>query len=343
MKSASHTAISPRRKLNLEELAIKADAYAANALAPNTRRAYEACVRSYEQFCKAKHLDPAARLSPQTLVLYLTHLTELGRKMSTIYVHLSALKDHYAKQHRPLRDDDRYVKAFLAGLEREIGGPPHKKEALTFEMFLSLERLPHATLREKRDRALILLGFAMAARRSEIAALNVSDLTFERKGLVVMTRRSKTDKRGRGLERGVPRLENKNLCPVRALRIWMRAANITRGPVFRTFSKDGDLQRNRIDPKDVARAVKRVVGRSIKGDFSAHSLRSGYITSAARAGIALPSIMAHTGHKTSNVVVGYIKRSRLLQDSGLTQIAAADQEPPQRPRRGARKTTDLRA
>jgi integrase len=138
-----------------------------------------------------------------------------------------------------------------------------------------------------------------------------------------MTRRSKTDRRGRGHERGVPHLSNKSICAVRAVRLWLRASGITRGPLFRTFSMQNELQRTRIDPRDVARALQRVTGTRLKGDFAAHSLRSGYITSAARAGVTVPAIMGHTGHRSSDIVISYVKRAKILEESGLTQIVSA--------------------
>jgi integrase len=139
-------------------------------------------------------------------------------------------------------------------------------------------------LKARRDRAIVPLGFAIAARRSELAALDVADLRFDTRGLVVTIRRSKTDQDGLGAEIGVPYVANEGLCAARAIRAWMDAAAITSGPVFRTFSKTRQLQANRIDGADVARLVKRITGLAgIAGDFAGHSLRAGFVTSPPRA------------------------------------------------------------
>jgi integrase len=243
--------------------------------------------------------------------------------MSTIRVYAAAIRDRHAATRAPIPADDEWVRRFLSGLENEIGEPPKKKDPLTADLLLqSVATMPKKTLLQKRDRAIILLGFALAARRSEIASLNVADLRFSSKGVVVMTRRSKTDRRGRGWERAVPKLATPELCAVRALRAWLRASGIKRGPVFRTFNH-GTLLKNRIDPRDVARILKKVTDGSLRGDFSGHSLRSGYITSAARAGASVPSIMQHTGHKSVDVLMGYVRRAKLFDDTGLSQIESA--------------------
>jgi integrase len=314
--------IARQRDRKLRELAAMAESFAQADKADNTRRSYASAYASFSAYCKLNDLDPLPA-SPQTYVLYLTNLADLGRKISTIRVHAAAIRDAHVRAGQPLPGDDAFAKRFLVGLENTIGEPPVKKDALTADLLLPLMTARAKPLQEKRDRAIVLLGFAMGARRSELAALNVGDIRFERGGIVVMTRRSKTDRRGRGHERGVPRLDNPDLCAVRALKTWLRAAEITRGPVFRTFTMQQELQRNRIDPRDVERAVKRVTGSKLVGDFAGHSLRSGYITSAARADVGLPSIMGHTGHKTANVVMGYVKRSKILEESGLATIANA--------------------
>ena len=313
------------RERTLKRLAAKAEQFAASAQAPNTRRAYASALRMFESYCCKNRLAcmPSA---PQTYVLYLTHLSELGRKMSTIRVHAAAIRDAHVRVGLRSPGDDTFAKRFMDGLENEIGEPPVKKDALTFDLLLlAAESMPRKTLRDKRDRAILLLGFALSARRSEIAAINVGDLTFERKGLVVKTRKSKTDRKGKGHDRGVPRLANPDLCAVRAVKAWMTAAGITRGALFRTFSMKNDLQSNRIDPYDVARAVQRVTGKTLEGDFAAHSLRSGYITSAARAGIGVPEIMHHTNHKSMDTVLGYVHRAKVLDDPSLTKIERASE------------------
>ena len=187
----------------------------------------------------------------------------------------------------------------IAGIARMKGVPPRRKDALSAELLRdAVLALADGDLKAKRDRAIVLLGFAIAARRSELAALDVQDLRFDQRGLVVTIRRSKTDQEGLGAEIGVPYVGNEGLCGARALRTWLDAADITSSAVFRTFSKTRVLQANRIDGADVARLVKRVTGLAgIAGDFAGHSLRAGFITSAASsAGVSEVDIMRVSRH-----------------------------------------------
>jgi hypothetical protein len=128
---------------------------------------------------------------------------------------------------------------------------------------------------------------------------------FERRGAVVTLRRSKTDQLGAGREVAIPQLQTEALCPVRALRAWLAAAAIVEGPLFRTFSLRGELQENRIDGRDVARLVQRLTGRArLEGDFAAHSLRAGFVTSGAERGIAEASLqnVTVTGHRSAAIL-----------------------------------------
>jgi site-specific recombinase XerD len=150
-----------------------------------------------------------------------------------------------------------------------------------------------------RDRALILLGYAGAFRRSELVSLAVADLSFTRDGLTIALRRSKTDQMGAGRTIGVPYGSNPDTCPVRTLQAWIEEASITSGLLFRSVSRHGEVQPSGLSPIDVARVVKKLAERAglDPKKYAGHSLRSGHATSAAIGGASERSIMKQTGHR----------------------------------------------
>ena len=153
-------------------------------------------------------------------------------------------------------------------------------------------------------------------RRSELVALDVEDLQFEPEGLILRIRRSKTDQEGQGAEIGLPRHPDATIDPVRALEYWLEAAVITTRPVFRSLSLRGELQATRLDGRDVARILQRAARRvGVCSDLAAHSLRAGFITAAAKAGVAIDRIAAVSRHKSVPVLLGYVRRARVLEDA----------------------------
>ena len=150
-----------------------------------------------------------------------------------------------------------------------------------------------------RDRALILLGFAGAFRRSELVALDIEDCAFGKDGLTVTLRRSKTDQEGAGRKIGIPYGSNPETCPVRTIQAWIEQAGISAGPLFRSISRHGQVQPGRLSPIDVARVVKKLAERAglDAAKYAGHSLRAGHATSAAIAGASERSIMNQTGHR----------------------------------------------
>ncbi|MHB8415995.1 MAG: site-specific integrase [Acidiferrobacteraceae bacterium] len=301
----------------------QARSYAEAATAPATRKAYAADRRDFAAFAATQDASslPAA---PALVALYATTLA--GTKtVATIRRRMVAIAQAHknAQQENPVAHPQ--VQAILQGIARTKGVAQRKKDALTVDRLRdALLTLTGDSLKARRDRALLLLAFACAARRSEVAALDVADLRFDRRGLIVTLRRSKTDQTGQGREIGVPYVAHEGLCAVRAVRAWLDAAAITEGPVFRTFSLAGDLTPNRIDPKDVARLVKRVVAKAgITGDFAAHSLRAGFITTAAATkGVSEADIQRVSGHRSVAILRGYVRRATVFEGAPLAAIFA---------------------
>jgi integrase len=173
-----------------------------------------------------------------------------------------------------------------------------------------------------RDRALILLGFAGAFRRSELVALEVGDCAFGNDGLTVNLRKSKTDQEGQGRKVGIPYGSNPETCPVRVLQSWMEEAGITSGPLFRSLNRHGRVKAGRLSGLDVARIVKKLADRAglDAAKYAAHSLRAGHATSAAIAGASERSIMNQTGHRSVQMVRRYIRDGNLFRENSAGKL-----------------------
>jgi integrase len=209
------------------------------------------------------------------------------------------------------------VRRTHAGIRRSIGTAQlGKAPALVDDLKLMLSKLPDTRV-GLRDRALLLLGFAGAFRRSELVGLDVADLEFARARLIVTLRKSKTDQEGRSRRLGIPFGSSEQTCPVRSLQAWLEAARITEGPVFRSLDLFQRVQQARLSDKAVALIVKRrakAVGLD-PARYAGHSLRAGLATSAAAAGASERVIMSQTGHRSADTVRRYIREGSLFQSN----------------------------
>jgi integrase len=216
------------------------------------------------------------------------------------------------------------VRLVLAGIRRVKGLQSAPKTALELG---DLRRLLNALeavkpLRACRDRALLLLGFAAALRRSELAALDVADLEFTDEGLVLTVQRSKTDQEQVGRQIGVPYGRHPETCPVAAVRDWLERAEIAEGPVFRGISRHDQLLVPRLSDQGIARAVKAACRRAglDESAYGAHSLRSGFATTAARAGVEERLIAEQTGHRSMQTLRRYIHRGSLFRNNAASRV-----------------------
>jgi len=297
-----------------------ARAYADQSQAESTRRAYAADLRDFEAFCRGSGLTsfPA---HPQTLAVYVAELASRA-KVSTIRRRLAAI----AVQHRRAGLDSpashRIVRDVVRGIAREKGIATVRKDAITVDalgaLLLAIEGDDVAA---RRDRAILLLGFGAALRRSEIAALRVEDLRFTKRGLLVNIRRSKTDQLGEGVELAVPVVDTPALCAVRALRRYLDAAQLASGALFRSLTPKRCITEHPICGRDVAELVKRLAARArVDGDFSGHSLRAGFATSAAAAKVSLDAIARTTRHKSLGVLLTYVRPAQAFDDVALSAM-----------------------
>jgi len=294
-------------------------AYQQASKADATVRAYTSDARVFQNWC-ARYGFRSLPATPEAVAGFLVHEAEDGRAASTIGRRLAAIKYAHklAKAADPTDDED--VRATMKGIRRRVGVAPNQKAAATVDVLQMLLARTPDTLTGKRDRALLALGFAGAFRRSELMDLDVADLVEHPEGLRVRIRKSKTDQEGAGAEIAIP--HGRFVRPVALVREWLDAAGISDGPVFRPVSRYGVMRR--LDARGKPpRLTTRAVGDIIKhytsaagldaSTFGPHSLRAGYITTAAERGADLARIMDQSRHRDPRTVVGYIRRANAFK------------------------------
>jgi integrase len=205
------------------------------------------------------------------------------------------------------------VKATLQGLRRKIGTAQKQAKALTREdLFVILDPLVDS-IKDVRDRALLLFGFAGGFRRSELVGLDVADIEHVRQGIIITLRHSKTDQEGAGRKIGIP-LGRTRHCPVAALMNWLMRSGITEGAIFRPVTRHGQLQPERLSGDAVSEVIRdRLATAGIDPEgYSGHSLRAGFATSASQAGVSSLKIRAQTGHASDAMLSRYIRDGELF-------------------------------
>ncbi len=294
--------------------------YAQQARAANTRRAYRADWADFTAWCRDRRLT-ALPATPETVVLYLSDLA-MSRKTSTLQRRLSAISQAHKAADLETPTGHHAVRAVWSGIRRVKGTAQEgKAPAVTRDLRAMVATLP-GTLPGLRDRALLLLGFAGAFRRSELAGLDIADVTTTRDGLVVDLRRSKTDQEGEGRRIGIPYGSRPGTCPVRAVQDWLAAAKIASGPLFRGVNRHGQVGKTRLSDRAVALIVKRAAAAAglDPARYAGHSLRAGLATSAAAAGVSERAIMAQTGHKSLPMVRRYIREGSLFNENAAAEV-----------------------
>jgi site-specific recombinase XerD len=285
--------------------------------AASTRKAYDADWRRFSAWCGARGATPLPA-GPALVAVYLSALADRGQAPPSIARALAAIAHahHRAGRVAPHRADGGAVVAdALAGIRRSRVDEPDRKHAADADVVMLLLRSIEGNgLVALRDRALIAFGMALAARRSELVALNVADLAWETRGLRAKIRRSKTDQEAEGAMVAVP--EGRLLTPLAHLRAWLDAAGITEGAVFRPLWKGNRVRDARLSDHAVARVIQaRARAAGLDPDkFAGHSLRAGFITAAARAGADAWKIQQVSRHKSIQALSGYVRDARLFDN-----------------------------
>lgn len=311
---------APSAALDAAHLADQARQFAIASRAPATLAAYASDFRHFTEWTEVRGFS-ALPATPETVALYVTDLAATF-KASTITRRIAAIS--VAHQHHgfdsPTRDGA--VRSVLTGVRRTLGTAPRQAAPATIgDLRRWVARLGDRPI-DLRDRAILLLGFAGAFRRSELVSLDVADLQDRPEGLLVRLRRSKTDQEGRGSDKPIP-FGTDDTCPVQAVRAWIAAAGIEEKPIFRPVDRHGRVAAARLSGHAVAGIVKRAAERAgaDPSDLSGHSLRAGFCTSAAAAGASERAIARQTGHAPGSTVLrGYIRLGNAFSDNAVNLV-----------------------
>ena len=280
-----------------------------NSKANNTLRAYQSDFRDFSAFCSKNGLS-SIPTQPKIIALYITHLSKsfkfstLKRRIASISV-IHKLKGHYLDTKHPI------IMENLHGIKRTLGSRQKaKKPLLINDLKLIIQVIDKE---KKRDKALILTGFAGGFRRSELVNIFFEDVEFVNEGVKILIKRSKTDQSGEGAIKAIPYFDNQEFCPVIALKNYIeykKSIKITHGKVFE------------ISDKSVALIIKKYANKAglDSSRYAGHSLRSGFATTAAEFGAEERNIMAMTGHKTTQMVRRYIHEANLFKNNALNKI-----------------------
>ncbi len=296
-------------------------------LSDNTRKAYQKGWSRFTDYCATEGIDDPLSVPPDRVARFFVHLATgaspksgVTPSMGTVMLYKSAVNKKYLEAGRPSPTRHPVVRATLKGLARLKGSSSRKVEALReYHIRAMLRACPNTPI-GKRDAAMIAVGFAGALRRSEICNLVFDDVEFldssedDRDRMWITIRQSKTDQQGKGQRVAI--LDGKAVRPIMRLRLWLESSGITNGPVFQTMKRGGRLRGKPMHHSDIPRILKHYaaqIGLDPK-DIAGHSLRAGFVTSAAVHGARLDKIMAVSRHTNPATVMGYIRDADAFAD-----------------------------
>ena len=282
-----------------------------NSKAHNTLRAYQADFKDFTKFC-LKNSFNSMPSDPKIIALYLTHLSSfskfstLKRRLASIKV-IHRLKGHYIDTKHPIIAEN------LMGIKRKMGVKQTSKKPILIndlKLIINVINKDQNEYKKLQNKALILIGFAGGFRRSELVSIQYEDIEFVNEGVKILVQRSKTDQTGLGMIKAIPYFQNKIYCPVTSLKDWISHSKISDGKIFK------------ISDKTVALTIQKyaLLAGLDKTKYAGHSLRSGFATSTAETGADERSIMAMTGHKTTQMVRRYIQEANLFKNNALNKI-----------------------
>ena len=327
------------RAAELEALAARAALYATRARGPGTRRVYRSAWRGFEAWCRSLGHEPIAG-DPELIALYATRRADQKVAVSTLRVDLAAIRTAHLLAGVPLDMRHPRLAMVMEGITRARGTRPGRQAAPAvpdvLRLLLAACKPPGAAL-GARDRAMLLLGFGAALRRSELVALQLRDAeTMPGRGVRLLVRWSKTDQQGEGQHVAVwANVADPLLCPVRALEAWLDHRNRARDldgsaaesarqqrPLFCAVTKAGRPTGAILSDKAVARLVKAAALKAGLDPerYSGHSLRAGLATAAGDAGAALPDLMRHTRHKSTQVALAYLRPADLWRNNVTQRV-----------------------
>lgn len=269
-------------------------------LAVATRAAYRSSWRHWEAWCRTRGIAPIPAV-PESLAAYLTERAESGISCGTLDGACAAIAYRHRREGLADPTADEVVRRVRRGLRRIMGTAPRRQAhpltvAQLAQIIASID--PGCDI-GVRDRAVLLLGYAAALRPSELAALNLADVTVDPSGLLIAIRRSKTDQEGHGQLVGVAAGLRPATDPIRALRAWLDIRPVGQGPLFTRVPAARPISREGIGPRTVSDLVRNRAHSAGLGNLgvSGHSLRAGHATTAALNGVPIDRIAAQTRHR----------------------------------------------
>jgi len=301
------------------DLVTQAAAYAAATRAPGTLRGYATDWRHFVAWTEG-HGVAALPAAPATVALYVTALAST-HKPATITRRMAAISVQHQRTGLPSPTTDPRVREILRGMRRTVGVAQRQAAPVTIgDLRRMIAHLPDTTA-GRRDRSLLLVGFAGALRRSELVGIDVDDLAEREQGLLVTVRRSKSDQEAAGRQVALPFGRDPHTCPVTALQSWLTTAPITTGAVFRSVDRHGRIG-GRLSDRGVVLIIKRAAQRAglDPAAYSGHSLRAGFATTAAANGASERRIAVQTGHRSMEVLRKYIRAGTVFSDNAVSDL-----------------------
>ena len=330
------------QSLKLRQLEHKLEELIDNALARNTRDTYAIAFQSFRKFCNGQLREQNEDMAPEhALALYVAFLANKGMKPSTISTYLAGIKSILADSGVVIDFGYEKLKNAIAGHARQsnLENGIAKKDALSLdELEKILAMIDDTTIAGERDRTLLLVGFAGGFRRSELAAIKYSDLTFSDDGVVVLKRNSKGDRMKKGQLVGIFRSEGQGrrmMCPVAALEAWLELYQEALGgkgrlqedtPVFPRMYRGGRVGATAITGESVLIVLRKhahaagVINAETEGRLGAHSLRAGLITTGYQNGADLRALAKHVHHKRLDTTSGYIREKEVFENNPTSKI-----------------------
>jgi integrase len=311
---------SNEQAVDLAEIAADARDFVAASRAESTTRVYRTAWAQFTAWCD-EHGVRALPAGADTVACYVADLAKVA-KPATIDLRLAAISAAHRAAGYDSPTKEEAVRLVRRGVRRTLGTAQRQVRPLTVPelrtMLGGLGTEPSGC----RDRALLLLGFAGALRRSELVGLDVADITEGTDGLTIRLRRSKTDQEGAGRTVGIPFGANPVTCPVRAWRAWLEVSGITEGAAFCPVDRHGHIGATRLSAQAVALVLKRHAVRVglDPGEVAGHSLRAGLATSAAAAGVPERVIAQQTGHKGTAMLRRYIREGSLFRENAASAV-----------------------
>lgn len=295
--------------------------------AAETRRAYSCQLRKFFLWCSSMNIASPFPTSAEILAAYIAHLADENKSCSTLEQSLAAINALHKANDFVSPTESLIIRKIVKGYKREHGTQPKKSDAATIEIIrYLLNSIPDDdSPKHIRDRAIISVGFAGAFRRSELCALNIENLkwTFRdnQEILLIEVRKSKTDQEAHGMVKAIFPSLDKAISPIILLKRWLSVSKITTGSLFTRILKGGHITSQRVTAQSVRLIIQAAASSAgLSLNLSAHSLRSGFVTTAIRQGKSERSIMNQTGHKSVHVLREYFHREDAIDNNAAQDL-----------------------